>query len=133
MSYKLEWEDEGYYLHMWGTVTTDDMNNALSEIWSNDRSDYMKYCIRDYLDVSKVDINMSEEGVVRYVSTYEKTATNGSGNPLHLVAFLSQNEEMDRIIKGYSEVMKKFNPDTKFKNFSNVDDAREWISRSSAS
>lgn len=133
MSYKLDWEDEGYYLKMWGVVTTDDMNNALSEIWSNHKSDYMKYCIRDYLDVSKVDIKMSEEEVVQYVSSYEKNTTTGSDNSLNLIAFLSQNEEMNNIIAGYSAIMKKFNPDTEFKNFSNVDDAREWISRSSSS
>lgn len=130
MSHELKWEDEGYYLHMWGTVTTDDMDDALAKIWGNTRSDSMKYCIRDYLDVTKVDIDMSMDEVSLYVSTYEKSATNSSHNPLKLVAFLSQNEEMNHIIEGYSQLMKKHNPDAIFKNFENVKDARVWVSSS---
>jgi len=119
---------------MWGTVTTDDMDDALAKIWGNTRSDSMKYCIRDYLDVTKVDIDididMSMDEVSLYVSTYEKSATNSSHNPLKLVAFLSQNEEMNHIIEGYSQLMKKHNPDAIFKNFENVKDARVWVSSS---
>ena len=115
---------------MWGTVTTDDMDDALAEIWSNAKSDSMKYCIRDYLDVMKVDIDMSMDEVSLYVSSYEKSATNSDYNPLKLVAFLSQNEEINHIIEGYSQLMKKHNPDAIFKNFANIDDARAWVSAS---
>jgi len=128
MSYKFEWEDKGYYLHMHGIVTTDDMDNALTEIWGNPRSDSMRYCIRDYLDVTKIDIDLTREEIALYVSTYEKTATNSANNSLNLVAFLSNNEEMNRIIKGYTELMQMYNPDAKFKNFYNIEKAREWIS-----
>ena len=130
MPYELTWEDEGYYLHMHGTVTTEDMNNALAEIWGDRKSGSMKYCIRDYLDVTKVAIEMSLEEVSSYVSTYEKSTTETSHNPLKVVAFLSNNEEMNRIIEGYSQIMKEHNPSTMFKNFTNVKDAREWVSAS---
>ena len=128
MSYEFEWEDKGYYLHMHGIVTTDDMNNALAEIWANPKSDIMRYCIRDYLDVTKVDIDMTREQIASYVSIYEKNTTNSANNSLNLVAFLSNNEEMNRIIEGYTELMQMYNPDAIFKNFDSVESAREWIS-----
>ena len=114
---------------MWGTVTADYMNNALAEIWGDPQSDSMKYCIRDYLDVTKVALSMSMEDVSLYVSTYEKSASNSSGHPLGLVAFLS-NENMDSIIEGYSHLMKENSPSTEFGYFSNVEDARNWVSSS---
>ena len=127
MSYELKWEEEGYYLRMWGTITADDMQNALDEIWRDIQADKMKYCIRDYLDVTQVDIGMDAEDVSKYVATFEKVSTNTHMNPLKLVAFLSQNEEMDKIIEGYTLLMKEYNPSTIFKNFSNVEDARKWV------
>lgn len=128
MSYKVTWEDHGYYLRMWGTITLDDMQNALDEIWKDIQADKMKYCIRDYLDVTQVDIGMDAEDVSKYVATFEKVSTNNFKMPLKLIAFLSQNEEMDKIIEGYTFLMKEHNPSTIFKNFSNVDDARTWVS-----
>ena len=129
MSHELTWEDDGYYLRMWGTVTTHDMDSALAEIYSNNKSDYINYCIRDYLDVTKVDIDMSGEDVSHYVAFYEQTATRGSNNPLKVIAFLSGNEAMDSIIDKYIQIMSEHDPHTKFMKFSNVDDAREWVSR----
>lgn len=130
MSYEFKWEDDGYYLRMWGTVTTDDMNNALEEIWTNPKSDGMRYCIRDYLDVTKVGIDMDWDEVALYVSTYEKHTTENCRHPLELVAFLSGNKDMDKIIEGYSQVMKEHSPSSEFKNFNNIEDARAWISLS---
>ena len=129
MSHELTWEDDGYYLRMWGTVTTHDMDSALAEIYSNNKSDYINYCIRDYLDVTKVDIDMSGEDVSHYVAFYEQTATRSSNNPLKVIAFLSGNEAMDSIIDKYIQIMSEHDPHTKFMKFSNVDDAREWVSR----
>ena len=127
MPYKLNWEDEGYYLHMWGAVTTEDMHDSLHEIWGNIKSDRMNYCIRDYLDVTKVDINMSDECVSAYVSNFEKMSVESSGRPLKYVAFLSENEDMDHLIEGYTILMKEYNPTAVFKSFSNMKDARQWV------
>ena len=128
MSYELEWEGKGYYLHMHGIVTKDDMENALTEIWCNPKSDSMKYCIRDYLDVTKVAIDMTIEEIALYTSSYEKNTTNTANNSLNFVATLSNNEEMNRIIEGYTELMKVHNPDAIFKSFDDIESARGWIS-----
>jgi len=126
MPYRLDWEENGYYLKMWGTVSSDDMNNALSDIWGNPKSDKMNYCIRDYLEVTKVGIEMNWEDISTYVSVYEKHATHNCKRALQQVAFLSGNKDMDIIIEGYTKAMKEHCPATNFENFDDLQSARDW-------
>jgi len=119
MSYETSWEPRGICQKFWGTVSSPELFDSLTDIHHDPRFDSIRYVIKDLLGVEVFDV-----GVKTLLDGRAFNLVAQQTNPNIVVAVVTTSP---RIVQA-SEIASSYHLDAyPRKTFPTVADAREWI------
>ena len=127
MSYSNEWLDRGLYRTYSGTITPEEIREALNDMYSDERFDSLDFIISDYLHIDGVDID--EDTILRKVTenSYLNYAASKSNADMKL-AIVAQDETIRTLANFYDSVSAETQTTWKTKIFHSIEDAEDWAS-----
>lgn len=120
MAYVNHWEERGIYRKYSGKLHGDEILEAVQKVEADSRFDTIRYVINDYLDITDIDIKLTN---IKIVAAIDSAAT--LTNPNIILAQVTTNPEVEDVITNYLKAAPKNSYPSK--NFTHLDKAREWI------
>lgn len=122
MPYKTYWYSQGIVWEFYGFVSAQEIEDANTEFYNDERSDRAKYQIIDAVKVTGVEWN--EHDIV-------SAAAHDIGADKMIrkvkVAYVAQDKDIVDKLEKYIDISKKMNISWKFKGFDNINSANEWV------
>lgn len=123
MAHRFNWENNGLYWKFSGTLEIQELIHANSELVGSQRFETIRYIIWDALEL---DISKLDKMATELAATF--SASVNHHNPDIRVAFLTQDSYAYELISHYIQLTLEKIPHAQQMIFSNIDDARVWIS-----
>ncbi|TBW29194.1 hypothetical protein [Gramella sp. KN1008] len=124
MPYKTTWEANGIVWRFYGDVTAEEIEAANDEFYRDERSDISTYQIIDVLEVN--DVEWTDMDI-------KEMAAQDKGASLLLnriyVAYISNKEAVTHVLEKYIEISQMLNSSWKFKGFTDMESARDWLKK----
>ncbi|MEN8250438.1 MAG: hypothetical protein ABFS32_16000 [Bacteroidota bacterium] len=123
MPNQIIWENHGVLSQYYGEFNPELHGKVLNLIFSNPRTDTLKYIIADYSDLN--DISLTKKNI-----KFPFTVTVGASYYLRniQVALVATDKNIRELCKKYIEVFSQSNTTWKVRLFYSLNDARDWVS-----
>ena len=120
MAHSLIWEDTGVYWKYSGQVSGEEIVDASSQVYGDERFDDLKYKLVDFLDAECIEIRVDQVALV----AYQHRAAEMSNSSIQTAIVAKPEFEQANTFALFFE---DSNWDVKV--FNNMDDANCWLNR----
>jgi len=123
MSHIFNWKEDHFICEFFENVDIYDVQNAIGEISSNSRSDYINYGIIDFTKIETFNIDKKDVAIpaaydIGFSFSIKKTVK---------FAFVVTDVMAERFVQNYKKMVDEINSKLKIKIFNSLESAKEWI------
>lgn len=122
MPYSMSWEEKGVVWEFSGEVTAQEIEEANTAFYNDERSDLAKYQI---IDAREVDCVEWEEREIKKTAALDVGASKMIRNVR--VAYVAHSPEIADRLEKYAEITRRLNSSWQVEGFSTMEEAGAWV------
>ncbi|MCK4675470.1 MAG: hypothetical protein KAT61_06110 [Gammaproteobacteria bacterium] len=121
MGYRLDWEPVGIYWKYYGNISGEDVIDASTSIYGDQRFDTLKYKLVDFLDVESIKMDKDEVALIAY---QHRSAERSNPYVKNAIVIKSSGSEMAKKFAAFFS-----DSSWEVRIFQDLDEANNWLGR----
>lgn len=121
MPYRTYWQERGILWEFYGDVTADEIEEANTDFYRDERSDRARFQIIDARQVTSVEW---AERDIKITAAYDIGAASVLKDVK--VAYVADNVEILSLLDQYAELSRRLTSSWQFQGFTDLDSALDW-------